>query len=127
VSKLYKRVRQARKLAELTQDELALDLHLTRSAIAQWEMANGTAPSVENMIALALRTGMGFEFLATGRGPMIVSAPTSGVTEGTTPYITQIPLTDQQRLLLERFDALSARQQAGLLALLAEGAKRKRR
>lgn len=66
VSKLYERVREARSLTKLTQEALAGELGVTRSAVAQWEMAEGTAPSVDNLIGLAKRSGMTFEYLATG-------------------------------------------------------------
>lgn len=68
MSKLSERVREARNLCSLTQEALASDLGVTRSAVAQWEMEQGTKPSVENLIALARRTGMAFEYLSTGRG-----------------------------------------------------------
>lgn len=122
---MYLRVRQAREHADLTQEQLAAELSLTRSAIAQWEMVDGTSPSVDNMIALALRTGMGFEFLATGRGPMFVDDPRPRVAEDGPGYSHE--LTEQQRRLLERFDGLSPRQRTGLLDLIGDGGKRKRR
>jgi transcriptional regulator with XRE-family HTH domain len=124
-NKLYLRVRQAREHADLTQEQLAAELSLTRSAIAQWEMVDGTSPSVDNMIALALRTGMGFEFLATGRGPMFVDDPRPRVAEDGPGYSHE--LNEQQRRLLERFDGLSPRQRTGLLDLIGDGGKRKRR
>ncbi len=123
--KLYLRVRQAREHADLTQEQLAVELGLTRSAIAQWEMVDGTSPSVDNMIALALRTGMGFEFLATGRGPMFVDQPNPRIAEEGPDYGHE--LNEQQRRLLDRFDSLSPRQRAGLLDLIGDGGKRKRR
>lgn len=124
VNKLYERIRQARELTGLTQEALSAELGLTRSAIAQWEMVGGTAPSVENMIALARRTGMGFEYLATGRGEVVFAAPITGVGEESPVYPG---LSEQQRRLLERFDALTQRQRAGLLDLIGDGGKRRRR
>lgn len=40
-----------------------------RTAVGQWERANGTHPTSENMIKIATICGVSFEWLATGRGP----------------------------------------------------------
>jgi transcriptional regulator with XRE-family HTH domain len=66
---LHERVRAARKHLNATQESLAALTGVTRGAVAQWEMPNGTAPSVENLIKIATISGVGFEWLATGRGP----------------------------------------------------------
>ncbi|MFT4045060.1 MAG: helix-turn-helix domain-containing protein [Solimonas sp.] len=116
MSKLSQRVREARKSVELSQEALALELNVSRSAVAQWEMEDGTSPSVENLIALARRTGTSFEYLATGRGDRFHSKPIPAITEERSTYS---PLTDQQLRLLKLFDALSPRQRSGLLDLLA--------
>lgn len=107
----------------LTQEGLSLDLGLTRSAVAQWEMVEGTAPAVENLIALARRSGMAFEYLATGRGERVFGAPMSAVAEEPAAYAG---LGEQQRKLLERFETLTARQRGGLLDLIGDGASGKR-
>lgn len=125
VSKLYQRVREARSLTKLTQEALAGELGVTRSAVAQWEMAEGTAPSVENLSGLAKRSGMAFEYLATGRGDRVFGPPVSAIAEEPAQYHR---LDDQQRVLLARFDTLAPRQRSGLLdLLLAEGKTRRRR
>ncbi len=110
---LYERVREARQLVSLTQEALAAELNVTRSAVGQWEIAQGTSPSVENLIALARRSGMSFEYLATGRGPKILGAPI--VEEERAPYDM---LSKQQRQLLASFDRLPARKRADLLDFL---------
>ncbi len=125
VSKLYERVREARSLTKLTQEALAGELGVTRSAVAQWEMAEGTAPSVDNLIGLAKRSGMTFEYLATGRGERVFGPPVSSIAEEPAQYRH---LDEQQRVLLSRVDALAPRQRTGLLdLLLAEGKPRRRR
>ncbi|QNH26744.1 helix-turn-helix transcriptional regulator [Xanthomonas theicola] len=120
-SKLYERVREARKLTHLTQEALALDLAVTRSAVAQWEMAGGTAPAVEHLIALARRSGMTFEYLATGRGERVFGEPLSLAEEAA--HYRQ--LSDQQARLLEGFEKLSPRQRVGLLDLIGAGKNRR--
>ncbi|WP_394686627.1 helix-turn-helix transcriptional regulator [uncultured Xanthomonas sp.] len=117
-SKLYERVREARKLTGLTQEALALDLGVTRSAVAQWEMAEGTAPALEHLIALARRSGLHFEYLATGRGERVFGEPMAVDAAAIGELPSHYQFTDQQLRLLERFDSLSPRQRAGLLDLL---------
>lgn len=118
MDKLHQRIREARRLTGLSQQALALELDVTRSAITQWEMAKGTSPSVENLIALARRSRMSFEYLATGRGAKVLDAPASKVAEESPPYAG---LSDEQRRLLACFDRLSVRQRAGSMDLLGAG------
>ncbi|WP_242113287.1 helix-turn-helix domain-containing protein [Luteimonas aquatica] len=63
------RVRKARSLVRLSQAELARRVGVKRSAVTQWENPEGTTPSVEHLIQIALLTSTNFEWLATGRGP----------------------------------------------------------
>jgi len=62
------RIRRARGIAGVTQSQLALRMNLQRSAVSQWESAQGTTPSVSHLIGIAMETGVSFEWLATGRG-----------------------------------------------------------
>jgi transcriptional regulator with XRE-family HTH domain len=64
------RVRQARRHANLSQQQLATLVGVHRSAVAQWEQPGGSHPTVENMARLAAVTSVQFEWLATGRGRM---------------------------------------------------------
>lgn len=125
MSKLSQRVLEARKAIGLSQEALALELNVSRSAVAQWEMRNGTSPSVENLIALARRTGLSFEYLATGRGPRIQGEPIPAIAEEASNYAA---LSEQQIRLLELFEVLTPRQRSSLLDLLAGlGSNGKRR
>lgn len=63
------RIRRARTLAAITQAELARRVGVQRSAVAQWESAGGTSPSVTHLARIATETVVCFEWLATGRGP----------------------------------------------------------
>lgn len=94
---------------------LAGEIGVSRGAVAQWEMVEGTSPSVENLIALAQRSGMAFEYLATGRGAKIHGAPMCVPEAESLHYHS---LTSQQTQVLAMFDRLSPRQRAGLLDLL---------
>ncbi|HUG72546.1 MAG TPA: helix-turn-helix domain-containing protein [Steroidobacteraceae bacterium] len=69
---LPQRIRRARTSAGLTQTALAERIGIKRSAVTQWEHPHGTKPSVEHLISIATETGTGFEWLATGRGPIVL-------------------------------------------------------
>lgn len=68
MSALSLRIRRARRLAAISQTELARRVGVKRSAVTQWEHSNGTTPSVEHMIKIAVEAGVSFEWVATGRG-----------------------------------------------------------
>ncbi|UWX04637.1 helix-turn-helix transcriptional regulator [Pseudoxanthomonas sp. NC8] len=64
------RIRQCRTAAGLSQTQLATQVGVRRSAVAQWEQSKGgTSPSVGHLAQVAVATGACFEWLATGRGP----------------------------------------------------------
>jgi transcriptional regulator with XRE-family HTH domain len=82
VARLSGRVRFARMLAKLTKAELARRVGVCLSAAVQWELTNGTSPTVNNLVKIATIAGVGFEWLATGRGspklqavPQILASP----------------------------------------------------
>ena len=64
------RIRRARALSSITQADLARRLSVKRSAVSQWETASGTTPSLIHLTQVACETGVCFEWLATGRGPV---------------------------------------------------------
>jgi transcriptional regulator with XRE-family HTH domain len=68
--RLNNRIREARAQAGMTKGELARRVGVCTSAVVQWELANGTAPTVPNLAKVAQATEVAFEWLATGRGPM---------------------------------------------------------
>ncbi|HHW4679249.1 MAG TPA: helix-turn-helix domain-containing protein [Xylella sp.] len=116
MNKLFERIREARRASGLTQEALAGELGVSRSAVAQWEMEQGTAPSMENLIGLARRSGLAFEYLATGRGEPYYGASVSAIAE---PRPTYQKFDPQQKQLLEHFARLTPRQRNGLLEFLA--------
>lgn len=68
---MHTRIRQCRRVAGISQAQLAAAVGVRRSAVAQWEQAaGGTSPNVSHLAEVALATGVCFEWLATGRGPM---------------------------------------------------------
>lgn len=114
VDQLYERVREARQLANLTQEALGLELGVSRGAVSQWEVPRGTSPSVQNLIALAQRSGMAFEYLFTGRGPKVLGAP--AVAEQRPRYNAP---SRQQKQLLAYFDSLTPGRRSALLDFLS--------
>ncbi len=69
--KLSTRIRVARHRARLSQEALAAKLGITRGAVANWECSVGALPATSRLELLAQVTGVCFEWLATGRGPVV--------------------------------------------------------
>jgi transcriptional regulator with XRE-family HTH domain len=72
--KLRSRIQAARRLQDMTQTELARRVGVQRSAVSHWESPTGKSPTVNNLRKIAKVTGVGFEWLATGRGRMTLSS-----------------------------------------------------
>ena len=68
------RIRLARRQAGLSQAALACAVGVQRSAVSHWEAMQGKSPSMANLRRVATITGVQFEWLATGRGRMALSA-----------------------------------------------------
>jgi transcriptional regulator with XRE-family HTH domain len=90
--RLPDRVCLARTRAKLTKAELARRVGVCLSAAVQWENPNGTSPTVANLARIAGITEVAFEWLATGRGPLIpvladpTSAPNPACTKTIDPF-----------------------------------------
>src|SRR6185312_14813838 len=72
-TRLDDRIRSARVRAGLSKAELARRVGVSPSAVAQWEQPGGGGPSARHLATIAQCTGIAFEWLATGRGPVRVS------------------------------------------------------
>lgn len=87
-SALGLRITSAREAHGINQTELARAVGVSRSAVSQWE-GGVTEPSTAKMRSIALRTGVDYDWLATGRGdgpdgksaPDLETRPTSGILE----------------------------------------------
>lgn len=62
------RIREARRRAALTQRELADRIGVTRGAVTSWETSGRPKPCTENLVAIAIETGVSFEWIALGSG-----------------------------------------------------------
>ena len=67
---LHSRIATARRLAGLSQVELARQMGIHRSAVTHWESSKGRNPTMAHLRHIAEVTQVMFEWLATGRGPM---------------------------------------------------------
>lgn len=72
---LAERIRMARRKARLTQQSLADALQVNRSAVSNWEAKGGSSPSGRNMRQLVEACHVAYEWLATGRGEMLLPGP----------------------------------------------------
>lgn len=97
------RVRQARRHAHLSQQQLATKVGVHRSAVAQWEQAGGSHPTVENLARIAAVTAVQFEWLATGRGRM--------------KFVSDLIPGDESPALLLEYAAQSETEARALIAL----------
>ena len=91
------RVREARKRTKLSQEEFAAEIKVSRSAVANWETGNN-APDINNLVLIAVRSGLAFEYLCTGRGPPVFGEPTR-VAEARAPYVLDRTEKEISRLL----------------------------
>jgi len=71
------RIRLARRHAGLSQAALGAVVGVQRSAVSHWEANDGKHPSVAHLREVSLACGVQFEWLATGRGKMSLSADTA--------------------------------------------------
>lgn len=108
--KLSMRIRIARQRARLSQEALALNLGVTRSAVANWECADGVLPASARLAKLAELTHVNFEWLATGRGTI----DHAGNEESTPAVDGEMVYDERERRLLAAFRHMTerARQEA---------------
>ncbi|MFC4728355.1 helix-turn-helix transcriptional regulator [Coralloluteibacterium thermophilus] len=117
---LSNRIRQARGLLPMTQAELARQVGVQRSAVAQWEQHNGTAPSIRHMLQIAQVTGTCLEWLATGRGPVRIDQ-----SETTAAVVLDDYAQDHlESRLLEAFRKIPRRQREPLVGMIEMMARR---
>jgi transcriptional regulator with XRE-family HTH domain len=65
---LNERIRRARRMCGLSQQELSKRLGVQRVAVTRWEHPAGNAPSTRHLIEIARCTGTQLEWLALGHG-----------------------------------------------------------
>ena len=101
------RIRRARALARLSQSELAAQVGVTRSAVAQWESRANIMPSTAHLSKIAVATAVQFEWLATGRGQSRLDDQQSDQIAD----LKEFAQTDTETRMLALLRRLSARKQ----------------
>jgi transcriptional regulator with XRE-family HTH domain len=105
------RIRLARRAAGLTQADVAEQLQVGRSAVAQWERADGSNPAATNLAKLAIVLECAFEWLATGRGSRLTRNDASNQSEETAVVMRHFARDDAEDHLLAVFRELDERDQ----------------
>lgn len=93
------RIRHARRTASLTQSTLARQIGIGPSAVAQWELPDGTSPTIEHLAKIAVSCGVSFEWLATGRGAVSIAGPETSALEASS---FAVDLTEERLLVAFR-------------------------
>ena len=115
------RIRLARRHAGLSQSGLAKAVGVQRSAVSHWEAVDGKSPSMANLRRVATTTGVQFEWLATGRGRMALSADDS--LEGVAAADGALVDDSLELRLIAAFRQISARSRAPLVELMEQMAE----
>jgi transcriptional regulator with XRE-family HTH domain len=111
------RIRMARCAARLTQAEVAALLGVGRSAVAQWERAAGSRPSVSHLTARAGALDCSFEWLATGRGSRNLASAAGAGADTTAVLLQNFAHDDEEERILAVFRTLDAADREMVLAL----------
>jgi transcriptional regulator with XRE-family HTH domain len=98
------RIRHARRLARLTQAKLAESIGVGASAVAQWELPNGTSQTFEHLDRIAALCRVSFDGLATGRGNAV-----GGVEETPAVDVVQLTADEFEDRLLVAFRRIARR------------------
>lgn len=112
------RIRLARRHAGLSQAALAESVGVQRSAVSHWEAVQGKSPSMSNLRRVATVTGVQFEWLATGRGRMGLSA--EDALDGVAAVDAAMVDEPMELRMLAAFRHLPARSQAPLVELMEQ-------
>lgn len=116
-ARLSDRIRIARRNAKLSQGGLAKLLGVTPGAVAQWESAAGTTPSVFRLVEIATATRVSFAWLGTGRSDARRGA---GIAEEVSALnIASYARDLAEEELLECFRSLPANAQASMSEFLS--------
>lgn len=119
MAEMFARIREARRRTGFSQEEFAAKLRVSRGAVGQWEMEHGTSPSVKNLEQIAKLSGLAFEWIGTGRGPMVFGEPM--VNDPAADY--RVSLAPELIELLDVGRAIGAERVKALLVLLGKKAK----
>ena len=104
--KMQERIRRARRRAGLSQAGLAELVNVQRSAVSNWESANGVLPNMQNLLAVAKACRVSLEWLGTGRGGI---SPDPDALADVPTANAELVDVEEERMLLAGFRSLPRR------------------
>ena len=113
MNKLPDRIRTARKEAGLSQADIARTLHISPSAVNQWEQGFCKSIKLEHFFALASLLRQDPQWLATG-----TVLPYLRRTQTRLPKLDDTPLTRDEKALLHQIRQMPSSLRKGLLKFL---------
>jgi transcriptional regulator with XRE-family HTH domain len=85
------RIRRARRIAGISQQQLADTLGVTRSAVSNWESDSEVRPATDRLAVMARALHVSFEWLATGRGEMRMNCKAPDGTSNDVGSVVECP------------------------------------
>lgn len=110
------RIREARRLAGVTQSQAALALGVHRGTLGHWERGEGHRPTSKNLERLAEALDVNYEWLATGRG-VARGLPLDDIPAVRLDCFAH---SEEEETLLAAFRKMSPERQRAVLKLLDE-------
>ena len=105
---MQERIRRARRRAGLSQAGLAEFVNVQRSAVSNWESANGVLPNMQNLLAVAKVCRVSLEWLGTGRGGISTDPDALDDVPAADAELVDV---EEERMLLAGFRSLPRRGQ----------------
>ena len=113
--RIQERIRRARRRARFSHTRLAAAFDVRRSAVSNWESANETLPSMQNLLSIAKACRVSLEWLGTGRGG--ISTDTEALAEVPAADADLVDV-EEERPLLAGFRNVPRRSQQLVLDLV---------
>ena len=120
---MTQRIRLSRRHGGLSQATLADLVGVHRSAVSHWESTKPKKPNIGHLLAIAVACGVQFEWLATGRGGMLLSehAQQEGVSASNVVLVED----DQEVELLRAYRETSPQSRMVLVELAQQLARQR--
>lgn len=108
------RIREARRMAGVTQTQAACALGVHRGTLGHWERGEGHRPTSKNLERLAEAFDVNYEWLATGRG-LARGLPLDAIPAVRLDCFAH---SEEEERLLEAFRKLAPERQRAVLKLV---------
>ncbi len=99
---LKDRIKAARKYRGRNQKWLAFEMGITQASVSDWEVGK-SSPTVENLEKISVLFEVSFEWLATGRGEMLLTVPLPPTNEVEALVRAMQGISPTQREIVLRF------------------------